>query len=161
GKLVAGSLASALAHGVPHSLLDAAEIRRRFPVFKARDDECGLFEEQAGVLLPERCIESQLTLAAAAGAELRHGAPVLAWAVEAGEVQVEMAGQRLRAGSLVVTAGAWAGRLLSELALPLQAERIPTFWFRPRHVTREFELGHLPIWIWQHTTGDFFGTPHV
>ena len=162
GELVAGSLRSALAHDLPHEVLDAAEIRRRFPVLQARPHEVALYEEQAGVLFPERCIAACLELAAQAGAALRHAEPVRSWRADANGVQVETDTARYAAGRLVLTAGAWLGRLLGELGLPLQPERIPLFWFEPRARAEQFALGRMPIWIWDDGEfGHFFTTPHV
>jgi sarcosine oxidase len=162
GSLFSGSLRSAQMHGLSHAVLDAAEIRRRFPILKARDGEVGLFEERAGVLLPERCIEAHASLAVAAGGTLRYAEPVMRFEAVGDEVHVETDAGRYSAGKVVVTAGAWAGKVLQELALPLRPERIPIFWFEPRANADQFSLGRMPIWIWQEPTlGDFFATPHV
>src|SRR5688572_545613 len=56
GELVAGARRSAIEHGIPHAMLDADALRRRFPVFAPDDDMVALLEERAGLLLPERCI---------------------------------------------------------------------------------------------------------
>src|SRR5207248_1135369 len=103
-----------------HALLDADEIRRRFPMFRPRDDEVAFFEDRAGVLRPERCIETLQALAAAKGATLRHADPVLSWTADQSGVAVESDAGRYRAKKLIVTAGAWAGKLLRDLHLPLQ-----------------------------------------
>ena len=42
--VVAGSYRSAKQHGLPHELLDAHEIRRRFPLFHPEADTVALFE---------------------------------------------------------------------------------------------------------------------
>jgi sarcosine oxidase len=163
GDLVAGSLRSAREHSLPHSLLQADEIRHRFPSFAVRDGEQGLFEERAGVLLAERCITTHLDLAARAGANLRHGEAVRGWSVgKDGEALVQTERGRYLAGTVLVTAGAWAGHLLGSLGLPLQPERMPLFWFAPQRNPERFELGRLPVWIYQDPGfGEFFGTPHV
>ena len=72
-EAVAGSLASAREHDLPHELLDAAEIRRRFPAFAPEDDEVGVFEERSGFVRPERTVLEHWRRARAAGAELRTG----------------------------------------------------------------------------------------
>jgi sarcosine oxidase len=162
GALVAGSLHSARLHDLPHEMLDAAQMHRRFPGLRPRDGEAGLFEEQAGMLRSERCIETCLRLAADLGADLRFESPVEAWSAEGGEVVVQTASDTFRAATLVVTAGAWAGRLLSQARLPLQPERMPVFWYTPRARPELFDMDHLPIWIWQDPVyGEFFGTPHL
>jgi sarcosine oxidase len=154
GELVAGSRRSAEAHGVPHALLDAREIVQRFPALRPRPDEIGLYEETAGVLFPERCIAAQLDLARQAGAELHHAEPVESWAGDTSGLEVRTAGGRFQAGRLVLTAGAWLGKLLASLHLPLQPERIPLFWFEP--------TPELPVFIWQTGADEyFFGIPHL
>src|SRR5215217_8115006 len=70
---VSGSLASAREHGLPHQVLDAAQIRRRFPAFAPEDDEVGVFEERSGFVRPERTVLEHWRRAQAAGAELWPG----------------------------------------------------------------------------------------
>lgn len=162
GDLVRGSLASARQHELHYQLLDSDEIRRRFPSLLARPHETALYEERAGVLFPERCIAAQLTLAAAHGATLRHAEAVTAWHADSGGVVVETSLGRFSGGRLVLTAGAWLGKLLLEVNAALQPERIPLFWFEPRAHNERFELGRMPIWIWHDAElGHFFATPHV
>ncbi len=154
GTLVSGSLRSAQQHGVAHSMLDANDIRARYPAFEARDDEVALFEDRAGMLLPERCINAHLRLAEQAGAELHYEERVRTWRADANEVSVETDQARYTAGRLVIAVGAWAAKLTR---LPVQAERMPIFWFSG---DRGFDS--IPIWIWQDPQrGDFFGTPHL
>ena len=50
--VVSGSLRSAQAHGLAHEMLDAAEIRRRYPPFTPQPGDVALYEERAGVVRP-------------------------------------------------------------------------------------------------------------
>ena len=162
GALVSGSLRTARVHDLPHQVLDSAEVRRRFPALRPGPADAALYEAQAGVLFPERCIEAHLRLAAAAGAELRQEEPVRRWAATAGGVAVETDVGRYSAGWLVLTAGAWLGGLLADLRLPLQPERIPTFWMEPRESPKLFDAGRFPVWIWEASElGFFYGCPHL
>src|SRR3954447_18887228 len=65
-RTVAGALASARQHDLPHELLDAAEIRRRFPTLAPEDGEVGLYEAVAGYVRPEASVSAHLQLAARA-----------------------------------------------------------------------------------------------
>jgi sarcosine oxidase len=150
--LVDGSLLSARTHGLPHEQLSADEMRRRFPALRPAEGEVGVFEERAGVLFPERCIEAFLQLATGLGAELRHGEPMLGWHTRDGEVEVRTSGGSYTAGKLVLTVGAWASKLLD---LPLKVERTPVVWFEPR---RGLDL---PIYIWDTGQSVFYGVPHL
>jgi sarcosine oxidase len=161
GGVLGGSLRSARTHALPHEVLDAAEIRRRFPPLRPGDPEVGLFETRAGALFPERCVAAHLRLAEASGAALRFGEPVRRWAATPGGVEVQTDAGRYAAGSVVVTAGAWLGRLLYDLRLPLQPERNLMFWLTPRETPELFEPERFPIWIWDAgESGAFYGLPH-
>lgn len=162
GHLVAGARGSAELHGIPHERLDAAEVRRRFPSFRVPEDQVALLEHRAGVLLPERCIEAQLTLAERAGAELRTGVEVRGWRRDGAGVTVETADGPVRAGRLVVAAGPWLPELLAAHGgprLPLWVERQLSHWFVPR-VEALPTLGpdRCPISLWEHAPGRFFAT---
>ena len=53
---VAGAELSARTHHIPYEMLTAEEIRSRYPVFHPRPGYVGLFEFQAGILVPERVL---------------------------------------------------------------------------------------------------------
>src|SRR5688572_11667120 len=86
--VVAGSLRSAREHGLPHELLDATEIRKRFPPFTPEKDTVALFERNAGALRPEESVRAHLELAARNGAMLRFNEEVTAWNISGGSVHV-------------------------------------------------------------------------
>src|SRR5881392_657642 len=115
GELVAGARQSAIEHDLAHEMLDASQLRRRFPVFRVEDDWLGLFEEQAGWLAPEHCIETYLALAERHGATLTFGEPVGAWNDGPAGVRVTTTVAAYEARQLVLTAGAWLSRLLPAL----------------------------------------------
>ncbi len=66
-EVVRGALQSARRHGLPHELLTAAEVRRRFPAFMPEPGVVGVWEPQGGLLNPERCVQAQLRAARAGG----------------------------------------------------------------------------------------------
>src|SRR5438477_12874144 len=64
----ANTVAAAEQYGIAHEILDAGEIRQRFPQFSVADDEAGYFEPIAGFLRSEECIRDLLRMAPALGA---------------------------------------------------------------------------------------------
>lgn len=158
-----GSIRSAIDHGLPHEVIDAGEIRRRWPVFEPAMGARALVEERAGVLRADAAIEAQLALAERAGAELRFGARVIDWRPASGggfEVETED-GEVVGADLLVLTAGAWSSSFVPDLGLPLEVERIPVLWFEPRVAEAEVAVGRLPIWILEtEFDGSFYGFPY-
>ena len=156
GELVPGSAASADEHGLPYEMLDASELKRRFPIFEPGPETVALFERRAGFVRPERTVRAHLDRAASLGADLRFGERVISWEATDSGVKVRTEGGLFEAERLVVAAGAWAGELLSDLGLPLEVTRQILFWFRPGGATGAFAPGRLPIWIYEPDDGNMF-----
>lgn len=143
--VVAGTLASALEHGLPHEVLGGSELRRRYPQLRVRDDEVGVFEAVAGALFPEDCVLAHLEAAADDGAEARFGVEVERWEIRGpGRVAVHAAGATVEARRLVVCAGAWFSRLIDDAGVALSIERNVQLWFAPS-VPSEVDPKRLPI----------------
>ena len=160
-EVVIGSARSARDHSLAHEVLGAAEIERRYPAFKLKPTWVGLFEQQAGVLFPERCIEAHLRLAERHGAELHFNEHVTQWEKDGDGVRVTSAAGTYRADRVVIAAGAWAGELLPELARFVWVERVPLFWFEPRAVGM-FSAERFPVYLVETgEDGQFYGFPYL
>jgi sarcosine oxidase len=159
-RTVAGSLAAAQEHGLPHELLDAAEIRRRFPTLRPEDGEVALYEEIAGFVRPEASVSAHLSLAACAGAELHFEEPVQSWEADGDGVRVTTAAGTYAAERLVICPGAWAPQLLADLGVPFTIERQLLYWFQPSGGTAPYERH--PIWIHHADDGlQLYGFPAI
>jgi len=156
GVLVRGALLSARTHHLRYELIDAAEIRRRFPAFHPDDSMVGVWEPRAGVLEPEACVDALLTAARRSGGVIHEGEPALSWKPDGEGVTVATSRDRYRAERLVLSAGAWVGRLLPELAIPLTVERLVQFWFEPGGDRSILGPDRCPISIWEHQRNRFF-----
>ncbi|MEN9510171.1 MAG: hypothetical protein RLZZ621_2734, partial [Gemmatimonadota bacterium] len=55
-----GALRSCLLHDLPHEVLDARELMRRFPAWHPASNVQAVFQPEAGFLTPERCIEAHV-----------------------------------------------------------------------------------------------------
>src|SRR5690606_28872866 len=126
-----GGLRSASAFGIELEPLTPAEVMERFAAFRLPDDVVAVYEPGAGYLEPEAGVAAQMTLAEAAGAELRFDEPVLHWEADGGGVAVTTRGGTLRAGALVLAVGPWSPELLAEARLPLRVERRVNVHFAP------------------------------
>ena len=146
-EILAGSIESARRHGLAHEVLDADEMRRRWPIFRFGDEMRGLLEERGGVLAPERSIDAHLAVAERYGAELRFEEQVLGWEPVGGGVRVRTSAGTYEADRLVVAAGAWIPGLLPGVDLRLWVERVPLFWLEPTRPARDMRLEELPVWI--------------
>ena len=128
GQLVAGVLASARANHLPHRLLDAAEMERRFPQHRLERGEVGVLEEEAGFLRPERSVAAATARAEAVGARLLTETEVIAIQATGGGVVIETSRGRYAAERALIAVGAWTSKLLPELRLPLRVERQVMAW---------------------------------
>jgi sarcosine oxidase len=79
-----GGLQAARAHGLPHEVLDAAEIRARFPTMHPAAHAVGLYETNAGYVRPEETVLANVDLASRHGARLHFEEPVTNWTITPG-----------------------------------------------------------------------------
>jgi len=156
GVLVQGALASARTHRLPHELISAEEVQRRFPPFRLPPSTVAVQEPNAGVLFPEACVRAHLDGAAAAGAALHFEEAVRRWSASVDRVEVTTSRATYTAGRLVVTAGPWAPAVLRELGLPLQVERNVMYWFAPLRNGQAFASDRFPIYICEYRKDAFF-----
>ncbi|MET9158162.1 N-methyl-L-tryptophan oxidase [Streptomyces sp. BPPL-273] len=161
-RTVSGSLRSAREWDLPHEVLDAREIRRRFPTLAPRDDEVALYEAKAGLLRPENTVAAHLQLATRQGADLHFEEPVTRWEPYRDGVRVHTAEDTYTAGRLVICPGAWAPRLLADLGVPFTVERQVMYWFQPRGGVGPFLPAHHPIYVWEDADGvQVYGFPAI
>ena len=153
GELVGGSLRAAEEHHLSYELLGPGELRRRYPMFRLPAEWVGFLEEQAGFLLAEESIAALAADASRHGAELHAGEAVLSWSASAGGVTIDTEQACYQAERLVLTAGAWSGRLLGELGHPMTTTRQTLFWFDPVEPA-QLALGALPAWALEPGTGE-------
>jgi sarcosine oxidase len=159
-RLITGVLESSQLHGVPVETLDATAFARRFPALAAPRGFACAFEADAGFLLAERAIERMLETARRSGTQLLTRQPVVGWNCEGGRVHVQTSRGCFSAQKLVITAGAWAGRLIPELSNKLTVSRQVLGWFEPKD-RPALALGSMPCWTvaCPKSPGIFYGFP--
>ncbi len=159
GQLVGGARQSAVRHGLPCEVLEATEIRRRFPAFHPPAGTIGVLEPRAGFLDPEAAIEASLELAGKAGAELRFGVTATGWHSGPDGIRVDTSVGTLEVDRLILAAGPWVPTLLGAAPLPLSIERQVMYWFMPADRAL-FSPQRLPVFIWEWEPGRlFYGLP--
>lgn len=131
--------------GVRHTVLNAADLARRYPQMAIPDPQAfGIFEPDSGVLMARRAV------AAVVEDFLRRGGEWAACAVRAPSADGVFAanGEAIRAGTFVFACGAWLGKLFPGL---LETRIFPTrqevFFFRPHPGDTRFASPELPVWL--------------
>lgn len=112
--------------GVPTELLDAAELRERFPHLRHQEFTAGTYHAGDGFADPHLALQGFAAKAGEIGAEIRTKTPVTD-VVRDGEAVTGVVadGERVSADYVVNAAGPWAGRVaeLAGLSLPVSARR--------------------------------------
>jgi sarcosine oxidase len=152
---------------IRHEILEAKEIRQRYPQF-AVTDERGYFEYETGYLKPELCIQAQLNLAERFGAwfqtnekvlSISHGRP-------GAKITIETDRGVYHTEKIIIAAGSWIHRFLDPpYSGHFKIHRQVMYWFNIQDAARAaFSVGPFPIFIWIfERNGDyvFYGFPSL
>jgi len=160
GELVNGVRAAAREHRLAVEELDAAGIARRTP-FRFPSGYAGVMEQRAGFLYVEECVRAHIDSAVSLGADIRGDEPVRAWKAVGGGVDVTTDRGTYHAAKLVVTAGAWATRLLADLGVELTVMRQVQHWFDAGEHAARFRRDAFPVFIADVPGGPFYGFPMI
>jgi sarcosine oxidase len=159
GTLIEGTLAAARQHGIPHELLAAPELMRRYPAFRLPPHYVGVVQPDGGFIGAEASVQAMLALAQRHGAEVRFGEPVQAIEPSIGKARVVTAsGGAIEAGVAIVAAGAWTTSLPPTAKLPLRVTRQVMGWFAPIEPA-QFKPGRFPVFLIESAHGIHYGFP--
>lgn len=150
---------SLAACGIPYEMLDASEIRRRFPQFHVSDDVIAMFQSEGGIAPAARCTAAHQELAKRHGATLLENTPVRQVRESGNEFMVITDHGAFRCEKLVVAGGAWSNKVLAdfEIRLPLTiTQEQVTYFASPR--LDDYRPGRFPVWIWMDEPS-FYGLP--
>jgi sarcosine oxidase len=161
---VARVAASLAAIDVPHRRMSGDELNRAMPVFGLSSDDDVVFEPDAGMLSAEVALAVQVERARTLGGnstEILDRSPVRRIDLEGDHPALVLDDQVLTTDRLIVTAGAWAGRLLPGLAVPLRPTRQQVLYFRPADPS-PFTIGRFPVFIYKgEGEDDYYGMPEA
>jgi sarcosine oxidase len=158
GSVFEGALRSSQLHGLPHEVMDGAELHRRFPGYRLpRETRC-LYQPEGGFLLPERCNVAHVALAQTHGAEVHCREPVLEWDASGGRAWVRTTRGRYHAGRLVICAGPWASKLIPDLGGLAVPERQVLAWLQPAR-PEYFRPDAFPVFNLEVEEGRYYGFP--
>jgi N-methyl-L-tryptophan oxidase len=135
---------SARVHQLHLENLDAWEVRERFPAFQIPDQYAGLFDPVAGWIDVDASIQQAHLKILRLGGEVVLNTPVMEWLPDGAGVRIVAGAREVKAAKLIVTAGAWAAQILSELHLSLTVRRKVVTWFEPL-IPELFAEGRVPV----------------
>lgn len=160
GEFLNGVIQSVRAYDLPYTLLGTDEARKRYPQHRLLPGEMMVHEELAGVLRPESAVQAATARARELGAEV-----VIETRVESIEpadngIEIRTTEREYKVRHAVVAVGAWTGKLLSVLDLPLWVERQVMVWFGMRQ-PEMFTPETFPIFLGETHGGNWYGLPSM
>lgn len=157
------TLAAAARHNVRYEVLNAGEIRKRFPQFNVADDEIGYYEYDAAFLRPERAVQAHLQLAKFLGAQLHTNEVVIGFDETDTGVSVRTNIDAYHADHLILSVGPWLPQCVPSLKKHFKINRQVLYWFDISQTYEEFLPGRFPIFIWeiQRQKHGIYGFPAV
>jgi sarcosine oxidase len=121
-----------------------------------------LFERNAGFLLPEKAIRVFLGEAINNGVIFNAGEELTGWKREGETTIVNTDKDIYHTEKLVITSGAWAGKLTKEWNLPLKITRQLMIWVEPVEKEKYYP-GNFPCWMIAGKDGEgvYYGFPFL
>ena len=148
GDFVDESARIAEKFGIDYEILNADQLRGRFPLLRPRDTDRAYYEPGAGVLRPERCIDAQLELARQTGATIQTGERVSGYEIGASGVTVASDKSSYSADKLIIATGAWIADFLPvRHRAGIRVNRQLIHWFEAED-RRLFHPDRFPFVIW-------------
>jgi sarcosine oxidase len=134
---------------IPHRRMSGAEWNAGHASFRMPGDWDVVFEPDAGMLKASRALEAMADQARQLGPATRilEGTPIRRVDLEAARPTLVTDDGLIEAERLIVTAGAWTGRLIPSLARRLRPTRQSVFYFRQADGDA-YALGRFPVFIY-------------
>ncbi|MGA5691622.1 N-methyl-L-tryptophan oxidase [Cytobacillus pseudoceanisediminis] len=150
---------SAVEHSIYIEKLQADEINKRWPGFSIPKHFVGYFESSSGALLNEECIKAYKELAVKHNAVLKTNTKVENMDFSPNGTVIKTANEIFYADKVVISAGAWTGKVLSRLGLPLQPVRKTLGWFEPEN--GDYQHPNLPCFYFCFENQKYYGFPSI
>ncbi len=135
------------------------EAERRYPAFEIPADFKVIVEPDAGFVTPEKSIRLYVKEAKKLDAVIHTKEAVLNWGLEGSCIKVVTDNATYTCDKLIITAGAWAAKMIPSLSTSLKATKQILAWINPKN-WESFLLGNFPCWfIDDAERGVYYGFP--
>jgi sarcosine oxidase len=157
--MIDGVKESAYEHAIKIEELNHHQATLRFPVFTIPKDYKTIWEPDAGFITPEKAITLYKELAEKNGAAIHTRESVLEWRKEKDGIIVITNKSTYHSKKLIITAGAWAGKMLPQLGTSLKVTRQVIGWAAQKNPAA-FSLENFPCWLLaDNEEGAYYGFP--
>ncbi|MFP7493008.1 N-methyl-L-tryptophan oxidase [Terribacillus saccharophilus] len=151
---------SAEKYDLPLEVLSAQQIKDKWPGISIPDDYIGCFETDSGLIYSENAIQAYRGIALEHGAQLITDTAVQQIDItDKKHIKIVMPNQVISAQKAIVTAGAWAAKLLPDLKLPIQPYRKVVGWFEAPETL--YHAANFPSFYIEDNEKMFYGFPDL
>ena len=144
---------------LPMEKLNANEIQMKWPAFSIPEHFTGYFEPSSGALLNEACIKAYKQLSEKYQVTLQTNTVVNSIKSIDSGAMVKTNEKTYYADKVIVSAGAWTGKMLLALGLPLQPVRKTFGWFETNDIS--FQPPNLPCFYFNFENQKYYGFPNI
>ncbi|NUN15771.1 MAG: FAD-dependent oxidoreductase [Myxococcales bacterium] len=154
------SIQSLTARGHAVQLLDAAEIRSRYPAWNTDLYPFGYFNPVGGFARSGEVLAALVQRARDLGVHVRTGQGIFRPWLHSGRVLgvVSDRGEFVHSDIVVVAAGAWTGKLVPHIAQAFRTPGQPVVHFQPKD-TRLFDADRFPVFAADISQTGYYGFP--
>lgn len=145
---------------IPYELLDAGEVKKRWPQFDIPDSVSTVFTPDSAIAHAAKTVNTLQSFALYHGAVLKDNTPVNRITPQAsGGVVIETPKGRFRAAKVILATDAWVNKLLAPLDvhIPVTVMQEQVTYYKPSDVAA-FDTDRFPVWVW-HGSECFYGFP--
>lgn len=162
GPLLASDFSQSLdANQVPYELLNAAQVKKRWPQFQIDETVDVVYTPDSGIVHASRAVSTMTNLARSHGATIHEKTGVLSVTPRpgGGGVTIATTKGKFQAKKVILATDAWTNKLLAPLnaSIKLSIMQEQVSYFKPTDPDA-FDSQKFPVWIW-HADPCFYGFP--
>ncbi len=144
--MMKGIREAASLHDIEVNQLSGQQTVSKFSQFKVLPPFESIYEPDAGFIRPEKAVALYKGEALKTGADIRTKEKVLEWTKENGKIKVITDKGIYISQKLIITAGAWAGKMIPGLNTALKVTRQVIIWVKPAN-EKMFAPENFPCWL--------------
>ena len=145
-EMIRGVKDSASLYNIELEKLNVDDAADRFLQFNFPENFEILFEPEAGFITPEKAIRLFATQAKRNGATIHTNEKVIEWSKDRDGVIVKTNKNTYQCKKLIITAGAWAGKMIPGFSDKIKVTRQFVAWIKTKN-ENQFALNIFPCWM--------------
>ncbi len=145
-EIIKGVKLAASLYNIELEKIDIDGSSKHFPQFVFPATFEALLEPEAGFIPPEKAIRLYATEATKKGATIHSNEKVIEWKKDGTNIIVKTERQTYQCKKLIITAGAWAGKMIPGFSDKIKVTRQFIAWIKTKN-DDQFELTKFPCWM--------------